>query len=265
MRELPTTVTKKEAVNPITMITYGPPKIGKTTLMSLFTTEFTEVGKSLLVSLEPNGASYNDAVKIEISSPRELKELVKQLIETKPYDYVIYDTLTKIDEWSEIGGTLNYMKKPQGRKFNKRPDGTTAKSTDVDFETVHDLAQGYGYKHSREWFLDLFEMMCISAKKGVIFTCHVKDKFVGTASANDEFITTKELNLTGKLANIIPSRVDAIGKLTRDVKNNVFINFENGNDLLVSGGRCEHLEGEILLSEQKDGKVISHWDKIYIN
>mgnify|MGYP003626239094 FL=1 len=247
------------------MIMYGPPKIGKTTLASRFTTEFTKEGKSLLVSVEPNGTSYNDAVKLDLTTAKQLREVVQKLVETQQYDYVIYDTLTKIDEWSEIGGTFNYMKKPQGKKFNRRTDGSFARHTDADFETVHDIAQGYGYKHSREWFLEFFDLMCMSAKKGVIFICHVKDKYIGAAAANDEFITTKELNLTGKLANIIPARVDAIGKLTRDTKNNVFVNFENGNDLLVSGGRCAHLEGEILLSEQKGDKVESHWDKIYID
>ena len=259
------TITKKEAVSPKTMIVYDPPKIGKTSLAAKFTTEFTKIGKSLLVSVEMNGTSYNDAVKLDITTAKQLRELVQQLVDTQQYDYVIYDTLTKIDEWSEIGGTFNYMKKPQGKKFNRRTDGSYARHTDVDFETVHDIAQGFGYKHSREWFLDFFELMCLSAKKGVIFTCHVKDKYIGTATANDEFITTKELNLTGKLANIVPSRVDAIGKLTRDTKNNVFINFESGNDLLVSGGRCEHLEGEMLLSEHKDNKLITYWDKIYID
>jgi hypothetical protein len=262
--ELPTQIVKKEAINPLTAVIYGPPKIGKTTLFSKFTTTFTPVGKSLLVSLEPNGASYNDAVKVEINSAKELKDLVNQLIEEKPYDYVIFDTLTKIDEWSEIGGTFNYMKKPQGSKFNRRADGSYAKHTDRDFETVHDLGQGYGYKHSREWFLDLFDKMSICANKGVIFSCHIKDKFVGAAVANDDYISTKELNLTGKLANIIPSRVDAIGKLTRDQKNNVYVNFENGNDLLISGGRCAHLEGEILLSEMVNDEVVTHWNKIYL-
>lgn len=262
--ELPTKITKKTAVNPITAIVYGPPKIGKTTIFSKFTTEFTKEGKSLLVSLEHNGASYNDAVKVNISNPKELRELLVEIIDKKLYDYVIFDTLTKIDEWSEIGGTFNYMKKPQGIKFNRRNDGTYAKYTDKDFETVHDIPQGYGYKHSREWFLELFEMMCSCANKGVLFSCHIKDKFVGTANANDEFITTKELNLTGKLANIIPSRVDAVGKLTRDAKNNVFVNFESNNDLLISGGRCKHLQGEILLSEMIDDNVVTHWDKIYL-
>ena len=44
------------------------------------------------------------------------------------------------------------MAKPQGKKFNRRggvPNGKAFSHTDQQFETVHELANGFGYRYSR--------------------------------------------------------------------------------------------------------------------
>ena len=49
-----------------------------------------------------------------------LKALGQQLIDDgKPFDYVIIDTLSEVNEWSEWSGTYKYMNSVQGKSFNR--------------------------------------------------------------------------------------------------------------------------------------------------
>lgn len=75
-------------------------------------------------------------------------------------------------------------------------------------------------------------------------------------------IASMELDLTGKLARIMCSKVDAIGLVYRE-KDKVYVNFDGGGDSVVEA-RAEHLAGQkILLTEKVDGKIVAHWDNIF--
>jgi len=46
--------------------------------------------------------------------------------------------------------------------------------------------------------------------------------------------------------------------------NQAIINFNNENSF-TCGGRCSHLNGEVVISEkQEDNSVITFWDRIYL-
>lgn len=147
---LPDKIVKATSINPRTLLIYTKPKQGKTTLLS-------GLDGCLLVETDPKGADKVDALKIEINSFNELRELAASVYEkgynpttkiyTPPYQYAAIDTLTMIDEWSEIVGTFNYMEKPQGKKFNRvggNPLGQKLDQHHPEFETVHEIGQGYG-------------------------------------------------------------------------------------------------------------------------
>jgi len=171
-------------------------------------------------------------------------------------------------EWSEIVGTYNYMNQSQGKKFNRVGEIETGKMimhTDPKFETVHSIGQGYGYRYSREamtnWYDKLLEILISEKVKYIILLSHVKDKLV--ESKNGDSVETIDINLTGKVKSIFASRVDAIGHFYRkDGKG--YISYDNEYKV-ICGGRCAHLDGNILISEkQPDRSVKTYWENIYI-
>lgn len=258
--ELPTKVREPKAKNPHTLLIYAPPKMGKSTIAS-------QLENSLMLELEANGADYVSGCILDISKPSDFNKALDAIEAAntptkKKYEYLIVDTLTQLDIWSETVGTYNYMKKSQGRKFNREgdvPNGPMIMHTDPRFESVHELPNGFGYVHSRNQMIDWYERI-VTLADHIIFICHVKETMI--ESKNGDTVESKDINLTGKVKSIIASKVDAIGILSRkDGKG--YLNFSNEYKI-VSGGRCAHLDGEILISEkQKDGSIKTFWENIY--
>lgn len=79
-------------------------------------------------------------------------------------------------------------------------------------------------------------------------------------------MTSVDLNLTGKNANILASYVDGIGQLKR-VGNTTILSFTASEINPLMGCRSAHLSGkDILLTEKnEDGTFTSHWEDVYIN
>lgn len=254
--ELPTKVREPKAVNPHTLLIYAPPKTGKTTIVS-------QLKDSLILELERNGGDYVSGIILDIDKPSDFNRALDAIeVSEKKYKYLIIDTLTQLDIWSEIVGTYNFMKKSQGKKFNREgdiPNGQMIMHTDPRFESVHELPNGFGYVHSRNQMIDWYERI-ITLADHIIFICHVKETMI--ESKNGDTVESKDINLTGRVKSIIASRVDAIGILSRkDGKG--YLNFSNEYKI-VSGGRCRHLDGEILISEkQPDGSIKTFWENIY--
>lgn len=266
--KLPTEKSMAVSKSPSTVLFYSKPKQGKTTVLSL-------LEDSLMIDTE-DGSDFVDAFKIKVDITKPEHEQAEEFVDicraiyksgydsktkvyTPKYKYLIIDTFTRLDSWAEIVGTLNYMSKMQGKKFNVNADGTKIAPTSKDFETVHDIPQGYGYKHSREVMLDWYHKICMLAPR-TIFVCHVKEKLV--ASNLGEAVSTREINLTGKVKDIIASKVDTIMYGYRD--GNKFMASFSGED----GTRSPYLSGKtIVLSESDDeGNIIeNNWSKIFID
>ena len=76
----------------------------------------SELDAGSAISL-PKIIKADKANVVEINNPKQLLELFDAIEKNgKPYKYLIVDTITKWDEWSEIVGTLDYQKKSQGKK-----------------------------------------------------------------------------------------------------------------------------------------------------
>jgi hypothetical protein len=261
--ELAKEVRKPKFKNPRMQIIYSVPKAGKTTIISA-------LPDHLILELEPGGADYVNARVQEITKPSEFNETIQLIRDspTKVCEYLVVDTITRLDEWSEIVGTYNYMKKPQGKKFNREgeaPDGKPIKHTDVRFETVHSLGQGFGYQHSRQvmvdWYDNLLELIALGKVTYVILLAHVKDKLV--ESRNGDSVESIDINLTGKVKSIYASKVDAVGHFYRE-EGKGYISYNNEYKV-VCGGRCPHLDGSILVSEKlADKSVKVDWSNIYL-
>ncbi len=121
--ELPKTVVKASRKSPKNMIIYGPPKIGKTTVLS-------QLKDCLIIDLE-EGSDMVDALKIKVNNLKELGEVGKAIIQDgKPYKYVAIDTISKLEEWCEAEAKTIYMKTPMGKNFE-------TKNQEMDRQTKH--------------------------------------------------------------------------------------------------------------------------------
>lgn len=88
---LPTTKEKPTRFNPKRLIIYSKPKTGKTTA-------FSGLEGNLLMDLE-NGSDYVEAMKIKISSLKELLDAGKAIKEANsPYKYLTIDTVTALED-----------------------------------------------------------------------------------------------------------------------------------------------------------------------
>lgn len=260
MVEIPKETRKAVSENPQMIIIYSLPKAGKTTICS-------KLEDHLIVELEPGGANYVEGRIIDIGLAKDFNELLDQIkaSETKVCKYLVIDTITKLDEYSEIVGTYDYMAKPIGKSFNVIPEsGKRVNHLDKRFQTVHEIGQGYGYQYSRNvmlnWYDRLLELVHLGKVDHVIMLAHIKDKFI--ESKTGETVESIDLNLTGKVKSSFSARADAIGYMIRK-GTNAYLSF-GSEKKVICGGRCKHLNGEILISEfTKEGEIITHWDNIF--
>lgn len=97
----------------------------------------------------------------------------------------------------------------------------------------------------------------------IIYIAHIKDKRI-TLDGENELLTT-DIELTGKIANIIAAKVDGIGQLIRR-GNQTVLSFAKSDANPIMGSRSAHLSGkEIVLTEMnEDGVITAHWDEIYL-
>lgn len=261
--KLVTETRQQRYKNPRIQIIYSIPKAGKTNIVS-------QLKNHLILELEPGGADYINGRIQDINKPSEFNEILKEIkeSETKVCDYLVIDTITRLDEWSEIVGTYNYMSKPQGKKFNRIGEvenGVKIPHTDSRFETVHQLGQGFGYQHSRQvmtdWYNEFLDLIALGKVEYIILLAHVKDKLIELR--NGDSVESIDINLTGKVKSIYSSRVDAVGHFYRE-KEKGFISYNNEYKI-VCGGRCPHLDGSILVSEKQSDKTIkTFWENIYL-
>ena len=241
-------------------ILYGLPKCGKTTILS-------KLPGCLIIDTEKGSDKISGLIKKipEDKGPygkiRWLEAFADELIKAgKPYDYVAIDTFTEVNDLAEWSGTFRYMNSIMGGSFNREKDqfgnpikkGKMLSAADDNYESVHTIGEGYGYRWSREDTMRVFEKYMNVAKKCVFFVCHVEDKYIGQKE-NIELIIPKQLALTGKIRNILPRKVDAISYVYNE-DGVIKANFTGAEDKL-GGNRCPHLVGY---------NDVLDWNKIFL-
>ena len=118
---LPKEKTKAEIQSPETLVIYGPPKIGKTTLLAT-------LDNFLILDFE-KGSKKIDALKLEVNDLKELKEAGTEIIKAgSPYTGVVADTVTQLEDWCEWAGTEDYMNSIMGKAFNSKQGQILPKS-----------------------------------------------------------------------------------------------------------------------------------------
>lgn len=234
--QLPTTKTPATRKSPRYLLIYGPPKVGKTTILS-------SLDNNLIIDLE-NGTDFIEALKVNPKTIDEYRQLCTAICSQtpRPYPYVSIDTIDKLEEWAEDLATINYKSSAIGKNFMGK--------------SVLSLPNGAGYLHLRDAFTELVQLAYPLARS-VIFVGHVRDKLLETQGRE---VSAKDLNLTGKVRTMMCSLVDAIGYVTRDKEGNLGINFKT-SELIACGSRCQHLLGQSFWFE---GNKFD-WSKIFID
>ena len=231
--ELPKTKVAASRKSPKNMVIYGPPKIGKTTMLSM-------LDDCLIIDLE-DGSDMIEALKVKAHNLNELAEIGKQIMkQKKPYKYVAIDTVTKLEEWCEIDGKKIYQNTPMGKNFDKEQKGVSILS----------LPNGAGYLYLRIAFKRWMDRLNLLADH-VILVGHLKDKMLDKKGKE---VSYKDLDLTGKIKQITCANADAIGYIYRE-NDNTMISFDSKEDL-IAGSRCEHLKGQTIPLD---------WSKIFID
>lgn len=253
MIELPTTKTKASRVNPKKIILFSNPKSGKTTAVAA-------LENNLILDLE-NGSEFLDALKINVlqlardnnKTPLTvLKEIINTIRESNEkkggytYKFITLDTVSALEDIALELANILYRKTPMGRNWTG--------------EDVTKLPNGAGYQYLREAMdviLNEIEPLCDT----LIILGHLKAKFVEKEGKEME---SRGLALTGKIASILCSQVDAIGYVYRD-DNKTLVNFAPSESLIV-GSRPDHLKNQTitLIESDKDGKLTIDWSKIFI-
>ena len=194
----------------------------------------------LIIDLE-DGSDMIEALKIKANSVEQLTEIGKSIMQQKkPYKYVAIDTVTKLEEWCEIEGKKLYQNTPMGKNFDKDSKGTSILS----------LPNGAGYLYLRMAFKKWMDRLNMLADH-IILVGHLKDKMIDKKGKE---VSSKDLDLTGKIKQITCANADAIGYIYRE-NDNTMISFNSMEDI-TAGSRCDHLRGKNMPLE---------WDKIFID
>jgi hypothetical protein len=242
---LPKKPVPAESKSPHMLIIFSKPKTGKTTL-------FAQLKDSLILDLE-RGTKHLDAVKLEATNLEELKEIGEAIkAEGKPYKYIVIDTVTALETMVLPYAEQLYSKTSMGRNWF-----TKLKS---EYGSILNLPNGAGYMYVRDAFMQIIEYVKTLAPR-IILSAHVKDASIDKQSTE---VSSLEIDLAGKLKRIISADSDAIGYLYRKGNQNI-LSFKT-TDTITCGARPEHLRNkEIVISEETEKGIISHWDKIFID
>jgi hypothetical protein len=241
--ELPTGPIKAARTNPKSMIIFGKPKCGKTTIVS----ELTKDGSWCLLELEDGGADYVEATKVEARNIDDIKAFGTAVIKAgKPYKGIIIDTVTKMEEIVMPYAAKLYKATPMGASWTR---------TDV-----RELPRGAGYLYMRQAFFKI-KAYLDSLAHNVIYLGHLSDKMI---EKDGEEVSSKELDLTGKASSLMCADVDAIAYCYRE-ENETILNFDAGTDA-VCGSRCDHLKGSkiVVATSDEKGVITVDWSKVFL-
>lgn len=229
--QLPTTKSKPSIINPRVLVLYGPPKVGKSTVLA-------QLENCLILDFE-EGTDFLEALRIKITSLKQLAEVTAAIREAgRPYKYLAMDTVTEIESWCEELATATYKASVIGKTFEGK--------------SVLELPKGGGYLYLRQAFAEVTQMVA-SVAQNVILVGHLREKFL---EKDSQEASAKDLDLTGKIRNIVCSRADAVGYLFRRKGQNtpLEVSFQTVDEVNC-GSRCEHLKGKTFPFD---------WSKIYL-
>ena len=217
-------VLKKEkrkavSINPGTLLLYGAPKVGKTTMLSV-------LDDCLIIDTEKGGRMLEGYIQ-EVNNRDELIDLLLEIKESKDvkYKYIAIDTIDKVAEWAE--------------KRVCEEEGVTA---------IGDLAFGKGYGMVRDKVTKTIQHFK-EVTDHLIIIGHRKVAYAVTEG--NPIVIPESIDLTGKLKNVVMAACDAIGYVYRNDEEKLMVSFK-ANEAVEAGSRCKHLKAKNVKFEWKN-------------
>ena len=167
--------------NPKSLLLYGAPKVGKTTILS-------KLDDCLIIDTE-QGANMVEGYIESINSREELIKLLQDAQKGHEYTHAAIDTIDKIAEWAE-----------------------KAVCKDENVANIADLAYGKGFGLVREKVLNTVDAVS-SLFDYTIIVGH--RKWARAVMESKALVEPESLDLTGKLKNMLMADCDAIGYVYR--------------------------------------------------
>lgn len=253
--ELPTQIAVPTLVEVRRLFLFSGVKVGKTRLIM-------QLPNCLVIDLE-DSADFYPGMSINVKKIcREtgkpmlavLMEIKDNIVEANTkagkaiYDFIAIDTTTVLEKIANEFATYLYKQRP-GNKY------------DGDDVTLH-LPNGGGYLWLRTAFVKIYNSYQALAGKALILSGHIK--FTSINKEGKELQAT-DVQLTGLLKQIVASDMDAIGFMYRNKETNQnILSFKTKELDLITGARLSYLSGqEFIISENVDGKLLDHWEKIF--
>lgn len=262
---------------PSIIMLMGFPKLGKSAITANITTHFAR-GKSQVISLGDEDGYDNLAVnEIKFRKWGEFEKYLDALIVDRPFDFIIVDNTSVINEWMDKCATLEYMTSVAGKSFNLKAKENNPKAKgkglsvdtlddyflpgDSKFKSVSTLPDGAGWYHIKKVAIRWFDKIKKSAKY-VILISHPKiDRW--TKDDSGKVVNSMYLDMPSSIARYYCKNVDAIASFYRK-KDVGYLGFKHGSSDLDAGTRYSYLEGnEFKISEKIGDEVVCYWDLIY--
>jgi hypothetical protein len=280
---IPTGIIDPKYIDPRYLFLYSAHKMGKTDISLALTRQYNK-DKPIACMLplecgqeEFAGVYMNDPpIQLSMTVWDKFKVLRQWLDEIKaanyPFKYLITDSVTALDEWSEWWGTWMYMESNAGQNFNKwtAEDVINKKCKESDkgkrkpinkWESVLEGLGQNGYRWTREAYYYWLEEIMKSAPYHV-FLGHIREKLEDKAG---QMVSVTDIDLTGKIRSRTAKLVSTIGILYAK-ENERWVSFKpmDNNFNGGAGSRCVHLrDKEIRLSWKEDDRINYDWTEIF--
>ena len=241
---LPRMATCPLVEDPLNMVIFSPPKIGKTTIVSA-------LPDCLIIDLE-EGSNYVTGMKAKAKSIKEIKMIGAAIVAANyPYKFIGLDTVTALEEICLPMAEQLYANTSMGVNWF-----TVGKAK---YGKLLNMPNGAGYPYLREAMETVIAYVKTLAPN-VILIGHVKDTLLERAGV--EF-SSKDLDLTGKTKRTVCQKADAIGYMYRKGKQTI-LSITSGDES-ACGARPAHLKGKdiVIAEENEDGTLSTFWSAVY--
>ncbi len=228
---LPTQKSTPGAAAPSMLVLYGPPKVGKTTAVAA-------LDNALILDCEqPPGTRYVSCMSVQIDKYKTFIDTCREIVRTgRKYKYVVVDTIDALERMCTAEANIRYKMSNMGQSFTGN-------------NILTELAKGAGYPWLWDCVRDVLDEAAKTADH-VILIGHLKEKLLPDGMTSEDS-DGADLDLTGKVKNIVCARADAIGLVKRKLRPHkpgepkvadLWVNFRT-TDMTNCGIRIERLAG----------------------
>jgi len=261
---LPTEVIEPKDPQLQYLLVFAESGLGKSTVCA-------QLPRALHLNTDKNGLKWIAARKLDVTHFSDLNAILEKVREhrkaekvkmdaTQGYvgkdyaDFVVLDTLTYFIPMIVEEAENMFASTTMGKHWFVGAPGKN--SLKQEYGTILGLPDGAGYPwcwRALDAALDILEKIA----KNVVIVCHTR------TNRDDEAVDAKNIDLPGKMVDIVCRRMEAVAHLSRTKDDKVAATFSVGQRISAKS-KAPGLDGTVvMLSEKVDGAVVTHWENIF--